>query len=71
MSAFLKGKLDECSEPILPVVAAFCDFDMFGYLPIDGGIRDQDPQMIDDLRFCVYLKRIDDAARSKARASES
>lgn len=66
MGAFLKGRLDKYEEPILPAMTAFLDFDAFGVMPRAGGIRDQEPHVLDDLRFCVSLKREHEAAELKA-----
>lgn len=66
MSAFLKGKLGEYEEPILPAMTIFLDFDAFGVMPRAGGIRDQEPAVLDDLRFCVNLKREHEAAEIEA-----
>lgn len=69
MSAFLKGTLDRYEGPILPAMTSFLDFDAFGVLPRAGGVRDQEPSLLDDLRLCVNLKRQHDEEARKALAT--
>lgn len=52
---------------MLPAIRAFVDYKAFGLLPYAGGIRDQDPALMRDLRTIASVVANESERQSKRK----